>query len=247
MGTKAFLVSIDNAFDYSEHFLPAMNCETNLYDRYAQVTNLNDSNYFIVNSTYKGCLSTHNRIQAQIIGKDSLKVTIQKSLEEQLENSRIDSVSLGKIEPLPPFSFTRRYSGSQKAIITMIDDSVFSIGLGDWLNHPIISTDLENRNLDYYISFPYTNKLKVEYIFSKPVTLVNEKALNTLFENDLFTYSLTTSKTADNKILVESVYCIKSSYIPAASYSSLKELNRRQKQYRDARMMVQMKKENTEP
>ena len=247
MGTKAFLVSIDNAFDYSEHFLPATGCETNVYERYAQVKNLNDSNYFIVNSTYKGCVSTHFRIKEKIIGNDSLKVTYQKSLEEQLEDSRIDSVSFGKIEPLPPFSYTRRYSGSQKAMITVIDDSVFSFGLGDWLDHSIISTDLENRNLDYYSFFPFTEKFKIEYIFSKPVTLVNEKALNTLFDNDLFTYSLTTSKTAENKILVESVYCIKSSYIPVTSYSSLKELNLRQKQYKDARMMVQMKKENTEP
>ncbi|MDD4603005.1 MAG: DUF3857 domain-containing protein [Bacteroidales bacterium] len=239
MGTKAFLVSVDDAYDYSELTLPSTGYETNTHERYTKATVQKDSLLFEVKNNFKGSFSTIEKLHEGFVDKDSLSTFFRKLIEKELENFKIDTFFFGKTEPIFPFSYSRSYTGSQSSQIVSINDSVFTISLGDWIDHATISTDLETRSLAYYLLFPYTDKLKIEYTFPYPVTLLNEKSLTTFYDNEFGTYSLQISKSAENKITVESLYCIKSPYIPVNKYNLLKEINLRQKQFKDSKMILQ--------
>jgi hypothetical protein len=238
MGTKAFLVSADNAFDYSEVFLPSTGYETNTRDRNITATIQGELLKFNVTSTYKGSFSTTERTRENMIGSDSLQKSIHKTLEKELPDFTVDSLFTVKADPLPPFACQLGYKGTQSGRIISLDDSLFTISLADWLSHSTISTDLETRNLDYYLAYPYTEKFTSAYIFPGPVELVNGKSLTTYSDNDFGTYSLKVFPVAANKIIMESLYCIKSAFIPATKYLLLKEINLRQQQFKDAKMMI---------
>jgi hypothetical protein len=173
-----------------------------------------------------------------MVGKDSLTSTLIKEIEKDREDFKVDSIRCEKAEMHPPFKYTMRYNGSQYAGKVFINDSVFSISMTDWLDHSTIDTEPETRNLDYYLLYPYSEILRVEYIFPESVELINCKALSTTCDNEWGTYSMQVNKSAANKIEIESQYIIKSEHIPLKGYSLLKEVNLRQKQYKDARLLI---------
>jgi len=239
MGTKAFLVNTENAFDYSEQFLPAYGCEFNIREQHTQVEVNNDFTSFRVTAKFKGCISTISRIKENMADKDSLIANFKKHLETKLENVSIDSLVRGNINPSPPFDYALTYIGSQSSKLVSVNDSIFSINIGQWIDHTILSSDLETRNLDYYTSFPYTEKLTVEYIFTSPIKLLNEKEFNTSCDNEFGTYSISAKNSTGNKIQIESIYCIKSFVIPALKYNLLKEINQRQRQFTESHMIIE--------
>lgn len=238
MGTKAFLVNAENAFDYTEIFMPATGYEKNVRERHVNATIDGDLLRYSINEIVQGCLSTTERANEAVAGKDSLQVLIRKKLEREIANFMVDSVIIDTPDPLPPFTYQIKYSGSQTGRIISIDDSISTIGLNDWLGHSTISTLLESRNLDYYTAYPYTEKFISTYIFPGQVELLNEKVLNSFYDNDFGTYSLKVYQIEPNKIMMESLYCIKSAYIPATKYLLLKEINNRYNQSRDAKLLV---------
>jgi hypothetical protein len=243
MGTRAFLVNVDNAFDYSEIFLPATGYETNTRVRSLTATIEDELLRIKVTSTYKGCFSTMERTRENAIGKDSILSVIHQTLEKELPNLIIDSVFTLKPSLLPPYTYQIGYMGEQTGRIVAIDDTICTISLADWLSHSTISTELETRNLDYYLSYPYTERYISTYQFPGPVELLNEKSLTSYYDNDFGTYSLKVYQAGANKIAMESVYCIKSAYIPATKYLLLKEINLRQQQAKDAKLLIRKIKE----
>ncbi len=238
MGTKAFLVNADNAFDFSEIFLPATGYEINTRQLNSIAIVDNELLNLSVTDSYKGCFSSMVRAKQDQSGNDSVLSVMKKNLEKELPDFIIDSLVTTTPDPLPPFTYSLRYSGTQTGRIISIDDSICTIGLTEWLTHSTISTDLESRNLDYYISYPYTEKFKSTYIFPGAVELLNEKPLTAGYDNDFGSYSIRVQQLSANSISVESVYCIKSAYIPATKYLLLKEINRRQQQAKDSKLVI---------
>jgi len=238
MGTKAYLVNAENAFDYSEIILPSSGFLTNTKERIMHARVMDDHLDVDVQIIRKGCISTSQRIRMNMLDQDSLQILFKKSVEHELENFSMNDISLGKPDALYPFTLTTSYSGIQSTRIIPADDSVFTINLSFWLDHSTITTDLESRNLDYYLSFPFQEKLKSEYSFPGPVELINGKSLTTSCDNDFATYSLLVQQAAPDKISIESIYSIKSAFIPATRYLLLKEVNLRQRQFKDAKLII---------
>ncbi len=224
-GTDIYLIHPNEKTSFRMISLPKPNHKKNvrLHKIKGKVKLKEKTLSYLSETTFGGAFSTLNRSRHY-----RLENQLQKYGEEQLEKQNIallDSISLSSKPTQFPYRYklTQQYQTKQQ--ISELEKNVYNISLENFLEHTIQQVN-ENRLLDYYPSYTYTDAFSYYLEFDHAVKLNNKENLDRVISNDLGSFTMSINQSTPNLILIRSKYILKATHIPVSKIPDLISLNK---------------------
>ncbi len=202
--------------------------------------NLNEGTIeHFVEETYSGALSTRNRNwHYQQYENQTLKDLLLKDRTEQKMTS-IDTISLSERPRIDPYKYELSYGFQTNHQITKLEEGVFKISLEHFLDHHLQLAN-ENRLLDYYPKFAYTDGYTYYMEFDQPIKLVNKENFDLRANSPNASFECLVQQVNPTALLIKSKYTIKSNRIPVTDIHQLIEVNNAAQKADNEGLIVQL-------
>lgn len=186
-----------------------------------------DTSRLTVNSMYTGHATTLYRSLNQMMEMDTL---MRKSFLEyrRYENPNVfvDTSELVSAQREFPFELKFNIQAGIAGAFDIINDSLLSIPLENFIDHPTLETKTKERILDCYPEFRFMDSVAVSFVFPEEyqIEVINDKDLEFGVSNHAGSYQLGL-KQDGNKIQLSSGYTITSRKIDAKEIGDIDQLN----------------------
>jgi hypothetical protein len=229
-GTKVAYIDESNDFQLDSIMLPDWATEATCMADFIEV-NINphqpDTSRLTVHSMYTGHATTLYRSLNQMMDTDTL---MRKSFLEyrRYENPNVfvDTSELVSAQREFPFELKFDIQAGIAGAFDVINDSLLSIPLNNFIDHPTLETKTEERILDCYPEFRFMDSVAVSFVFPEEyqIEVINDKDLEFSISNQAGSYQLGL-KQDGNKVELNSGYTITSKKIDAKEIGDIDQLN----------------------
>ncbi len=155
-------------------------------------------------NTYTGHFSTRHRSEVLNSMKEKERNKTFKSNLELYDMFNVDTFQVDRNDNNYPYNFSFNHQGNVQIAFQKIDNTTYSIPLIGLIDHYILSSTEQERTLNYYCPFKYTDTYKVYLQFDKNIELLE----NTLDQFWVFhnneNYIINVNKVNDKVLLIES-------------------------------------------
>lgn len=229
-GTDAVLLMDRNGKpDISMMKIPSNDISTNLWSKktYINVYFQKDKNEHDVLSkqTLMGDFSTNIRNEIIKTKEENEPIKEFKELLEINDKQIIDSFQIENLEKVYPYNFNYSYTAKISDLLQKLDGNNYAIQLDKILNHHLLKTSDEERILNYYCPFPYSDVERVFLKFDKEIELIDNNMLQVNTNNKTANYTLRISKIDKNVVMIESKLNMNQLKLTPAEYVELHKTN----------------------
>ena len=167
-----------------------------------------------------GALSTKYRNDhLDLMESNSMEEYLNSSLDDLL-STNVDSFDVSKPEQDFPFAYRLLFDFKTTNQIIQLDEKVYKIDLSNLLNHRLQKAN-ENRLLDYYPPFRYSDGFSYEFKFESPINLVNKNNIDRTVSNNAGSFQISAEQVDSNTIILTSTYIIKQGKIKKEDIQNL--------------------------
>lgn len=222
-GTKAVLVykkkkdNLESSIEYVK--LPVSTANDNRMNEQCQVKFLDS----IVELNYRVSLTgAYSTIYREGYMRDEGLLSIDYFVDE---DEIIDTSYVSEDSPFYPYDFTYVSELSAKNPLIKVNDTLWSVPIGFFLEDNTIDVFGKKRIMDYYPLFTRSESQKYYLQFESPVKLTNETDIVSEVSNKSGSAGVLVKQINPTTILLSSNYIINSSRIPREEVNTLVELN----------------------
>ncbi len=188
-----------------------------------------------------GTFSYLDQIWSNQVLKDSLSSGWKNYFMNEMKNFVLDTSYNTASDSEFPFKSRFIYKGRQQDKIVKVGDSLYAIDLTEWLDHSVLPAYSDDRFVDYYPDFRFSEQFVYQYSFKQPVEVENPASLSGGINNNFGNYQFSVTQVSDTVIIVKSAYRILKSRLPSYEYSQLRQLYDQWALFKNTSFLVRIK------
>ncbi len=247
-GTQAILITDLGGFKSDRLNITTMNIpyneyNTNIWSRKINIKfNLKNNelkNDVISQHTLVGDMSTNLRNNILNIGYSGDSINRLKEFSEINSSHNIDTIYTENLSKIFPYNFTYKYKATVDNLIQRIDQNNYSISLDKIISHHTLPTNEQDRFLDYYCPYAYSDVNKIYLVFDSEVEIINnDLSKNNVQESPISNYNFQIRKMDKNVIMIESKVDLLKIKLSPKEYQELNQTNEKIKQTSQSRILI---------